>query len=197
MVSLELLKGLTQRVTSVALLFVCYLTLEYVMEKLYEIYMHTSPDGKSYIGQTCNRKSRDRDHKASKAIKPFYSAIKLYGWDSFTHTTLAENLTKDEANELEMELIAKHNTIYPNGLNLHKGGELWLNGKIEVNKQYLIDRPVHTRRIPKIEKKKVRPLTESEMLKIEEMNERREARDKERRRVISSVPKITRITRRY
>ncbi|MGZ8261408.1 MAG: hypothetical protein ACXWTU_00425 [Methylotenera sp.] len=111
--------------------------------RTYQIYIHTAPDGRSYIGQTCNRPKRDYAHKTNKRITPFTTAIELYGWDSFNHETIISGLTKVEADEMEMVLIAERKTLYPNGLNLHQGGEI---KAIEVNKEYLADRPLHTRR---------------------------------------------------
>jgi group I intron endonuclease len=90
---------------------------------IFVIYKHTSPSGKAYIGQTNNYKKRTNEHKSkSSGCRLFACAIKKYGWDSFSHEILAENLTVDEANRLEAELIIKHNTIYPNGYNLRSGG---------------------------------------------------------------------------
>lgn len=85
--------------------------------------MHTAPNGKSYIGQTNNLHRRNIVHKNTNGCRAFSSAIKKYGWDNFTHTILADGLSLDEANRLEAEFIAKHNTISPYGYNLRTGGE--------------------------------------------------------------------------
>jgi group I intron endonuclease len=89
----------------------------------YLIYMHTAPNGKSYIGQTNNLHRRNISHKNTDGCRAFASAIKKYGWDNFTHTIRAEGLTLDGANQLEQELIASHNTLSPNGYNLKTGGK--------------------------------------------------------------------------
>lgn len=93
------------------------------MEK-YLIYKHTSPSGKAYIGQTKNLRQRNASHKVPSANRtPFHCAIQKYGWEAFTHEILVENLTLDEANELEEQLIKDHNTLVPHGYNLRSGGE--------------------------------------------------------------------------
>lgn len=92
------------------------------VEAKYLIYMHTAPNGKSYIGQTCNLHRRNIVHKNTDGCRAFSNAIKKYGWDNLTHTILAEGLTLEEANALEVALISQHNTISPNGYNLKSGG---------------------------------------------------------------------------
>jgi group I intron endonuclease len=89
----------------------------------YLIYKHTSPSGKSYIGQTNNYKRRCNAHKhKSSQCLAFAKAINKHTWDAFTHEILHENLTIEQANELEAKLIAEHNTLAPNGYNLRSGG---------------------------------------------------------------------------
>jgi len=94
------------------------------MSNTYTIYMHTSPSGKSYIGQTKNTKQRDAAHRIpSSRCTAFKNAIAKYGWENFSHTILADGLTLSEANALEEQLIARHNTLAPHGYNLRSGGE--------------------------------------------------------------------------
>ena len=89
----------------------------------YLIYKHTSPSGKSYIGQTNNYKRRCALHKnPTNGCRAFANAIKTYGWDNFTHEILHENLSIDRANKLEAMCILEHNTLSPNGYNLKIGG---------------------------------------------------------------------------
>lgn len=90
--------------------------------KKFLIYMHTSPSGKSYIGQTCNLTRRNYSHQSDSACRLFGKAVKKYGWDNFTHQVLIDNLTLEEANSKEAELIALHKTMTPNGYNLKAGG---------------------------------------------------------------------------
>lgn len=94
-----------------------------MLENKILIYMHTAPNGKSYIGQTCNLKSRNRGHQTKTGCRAFYNAIQKYGWNNFEHKILADGLTLDEANALESKLIEQHNTLSPSGYNLRTGGE--------------------------------------------------------------------------
>ena len=85
------------------------------------IYVHTLIlDGRKYIGQTNDIKARWKP-SAYKTCTKFYNAIQEYGWNNFSHEILYDNLTLEEANKLEEELIAKYNTIN-NGFNLDSGG---------------------------------------------------------------------------
>jgi group I intron endonuclease len=92
-------------------------------ESIYCVYKHTSPSGKSYIGQTNNYQKRCVRHRANAERSVFGAAIKKHGWDNFTHEILKENLTIDEANKFEALLIEENNTIAPNGYNIQSGGK--------------------------------------------------------------------------
>lgn len=77
------------------------------MEK-YQVYQHTSPNGKVYIGITKKARARDR-WKYGHGYKHnahFYNAIKKYGWNNIEHKVLMSNLTLEEACHVEKELIA-------------------------------------------------------------------------------------------
>jgi len=93
------------------------------MENLYCIYMHTSPSGKAYIGQTKNYDKRCREHqyKSSTSIL-FLKAINKYGFDNFKHEIIENNLTIEEANIFEELYISECKTLSPNGYNLAYGG---------------------------------------------------------------------------
>lgn len=91
------------------------------MTDKYLIYKHTSPSGKSYIGQTKDYEQRCKLHQ-QKGCPIFYRAIKKYGWENFTHDILQDNLSLEDANKLEQDYIIKYNTIYPHGYNIRSGG---------------------------------------------------------------------------
>lgn len=82
-------------------------------------------NNKIYIGQTCQNPiyrwgSNGQNYKSGY----FCDAIKHYGWDNFEHIIIKENLTIEEANKLESELIIKYNTINRNfGYNGDYGGD--------------------------------------------------------------------------
>ena len=89
------------------------------------VYMHTNKiNGKVYIGQTCKKPEVRWNHGFGyRTQKYFWRAIKKYGWDNFEHTILAKNLTKEEADELEISLISIHQSNNHNyGYNITQGG---------------------------------------------------------------------------
>lgn len=94
--------------------------------KKYCVYMHTNKvNGKRYIGQTCmSTKQRwGVDGCNYKKSTYFYNAIQKYGWDNFLHEVLFDNLTLDEANAKEIELIEFYQTMNDDfGYNLRSGG---------------------------------------------------------------------------
>lgn len=96
-------------------------------EKTYCVYMHTNKlNGKKYIGQTRQPlNQRWREGKGYKrANSHFFNAIQKYGWGNFKHEVLAEGLTCDEANELEIKFIAEYNTTNKEyGYNAEIGGK--------------------------------------------------------------------------
>lgn len=93
------------------------------------IYIHTSPSGKSYIGQTIvGLKSRWDSGYGYGAKTIFGKAIKKYGWNNFTHEVLytieGESAEKiiNILNQLEVAEILSRNTMAPNGYNGTLGG---------------------------------------------------------------------------
>jgi len=95
-------------------------------DRSYCVYVHTNKiNSKKYVGQTC-KKPEIRwlsDGNGYKNQPHFYNAIKKYGWDNFYHEIIRSNITSEEANELEIDLIKKLNTMNPDrGYNLAEGG---------------------------------------------------------------------------
>ena len=98
----------------------------------YCVYVHTSPSGKKYVGQTGTkpeyRWGKDGNGylqmKNGKYRQPSFAyAILKYGWENFKHEIIASNLTKEEADNLEKLLIEKLNTMNSKyGYNLREGG---------------------------------------------------------------------------
>lgn len=96
-------------------------------DRSYCVYVHTNKiNGKKYVGQT-GRKPEIRwgsNGVNYKASPYFYSAIQKYGWDNFDHEIIANNLTKQEACDLEIKFIKELDTMNEaNGYNLTEGGE--------------------------------------------------------------------------
>ena len=89
------------------------------------VYMHENRvNGKKYIGITSlkptNRWANGRGYQRCPL---FYAAIEKYGWDAFRHDILFTGLTQEEAERLEVDLIAKYQTQDPEkGYNLAAGG---------------------------------------------------------------------------
>lgn len=92
----------------------------------YKVYKHTNLiNDKVYIGITKQEPKRrwqngfgyvDNDY--------FYKAIIKYGWNGFKHEILFDNLTKEQAQQKEIELIRKFQSNNRKfGYNLSKGGE--------------------------------------------------------------------------
>ena len=91
----------------------------------YLIYKHTNLiNGKVYIGQTCQEaKVRWQYGGGYKHNAHFMAAIKKYGWNNFKHEVLCSNLTKEQADQLEIELIKTLDSTNPQkGYNSALGG---------------------------------------------------------------------------
>ena len=90
----------------------------------YKVYKHTSPSGKVYIGITkLSINTRWQNGNGYKDCTLFYKAIMKYGWNNIKHEILFDGLTKEEAEKIEIKLIAKYKK---EGMsyNCSSGGEL-------------------------------------------------------------------------
>lgn len=90
----------------------------------YVIYMHTTPNGKKYIGITSETAPEKRWGKdGCKYRGRFALAIKKYGWENIKHEILFTGLTAKEAAQKEIELIALYKTDNRKyGYNVSPGG---------------------------------------------------------------------------
>lgn len=80
-------------------------------------------NGKKYIGLSSSIYGRWRDHAlANGSCTAIHGAINKYGIDCFDFSIL-EVCEADKLYEKEIEYIAKHNSIFPNGYNLTSGGD--------------------------------------------------------------------------
>lgn len=104
---------------------------------IYKIYQHTTPSGKVYIGQTKCKYINNwwgKNGAGYVSCPAFYHAIQKYGWDNIKHEILFEGLTKEQADQIEIELIAKYKALgisynIDNG-GYHTGGYVpWNKGK--------------------------------------------------------------------
>ena len=95
------------------------------MDRKYTVYEHVSKDGKRYIGITSQKVTVRWRHGNGYAKNiHFYRSIQKYGWESFEHNILAENINEEQAKTLEKELIKKYKTTDPKyGYNVTRGGD--------------------------------------------------------------------------
>lgn len=89
------------------------------------VYVHINKTtNKPYVGITSEKNPENR--WGSKGINyrgciKLWYAITKYGWDDFEHYIFARNLTQEEANNMEILLIKKLDSIN-NGYNVEPGG---------------------------------------------------------------------------
>lgn len=93
----------------------------------YYVYMHINKfNNKRYIGITKQDKPEYRwgvNGIKYKESPHFYCAIQKYGWDNFEHIIIASNLSKEDACDMEVKLIAQYNTQDREfGYNIFEGG---------------------------------------------------------------------------
>lgn len=91
----------------------------------YNVYIHLNKNNnKIYVGITKQvPKKRWRNGNGYKNNILFYRAIQKYGWDNFEHKILYEHLTKEEAEQKEIELIAQYKSNQKEfGYNIENGG---------------------------------------------------------------------------
>ena len=92
---------------------------------LFDVYIHTSPDNKRYIGITSNplHVRWGRGGCCYKDNAHFWNAIQKYGWDNFKHEVVASGLSLQEACDTEVSLIAQYDTMNSeHGYNHTTGG---------------------------------------------------------------------------
>ena len=96
------------------------------MENNYKVYIHIFPNNKVYIGITRNRTDiRWANGKGYKSQKVMSNAINKYGWKNIEHKVLYENLTKEEAEQKEIELISYYKSNQRKyGYNIQNGGNV-------------------------------------------------------------------------
>ena len=85
------------------------------------VYIHTTPDGKKYVGAT----HRNPEYRFNKGrgykYQFFYQAVLKFGWENISHQ-LYEVDTEEELKYLEKYLISYYDTTNPDkGYNITKG----------------------------------------------------------------------------
>lgn len=92
---------------------------------MYKVYMHKNKlNGKVYIGITSKDDPNKRwlNGKGYNHSTLFKKAVKKYGWDSFEHIILFDNLNKISACLIEIDLIFYYQKIQMS-YNINLGGE--------------------------------------------------------------------------
>ena len=103
----------------------------------FTLYKLTSPSGKIYIGIT--RQKPDKRWGKGKGYRNsphLRAAIEKYGWDAFKHEILAVGLSKEEAEQREVTLIAQYSSTDRRfGYNTDKGGSTGAKHSHETRKR--------------------------------------------------------------
>lgn len=91
----------------------------------YIVYKHVCPNGKVYVGITSQRDPNRRwqNGVGYKSQRLFYRAIEKYGWEKIEHIVISSGLTKEAAEEMEIDLIKKYKSNdHSCGYNVDNGG---------------------------------------------------------------------------
>ena len=98
----------------------------------FTIYMHRNKiNNKVYIGQTCQapEKRWGKNGIGYNKSPKFWHAIQKYGWDNFEHIILFQNLTAEQADDIEQKLIILYDANGENGYNIQAGGRCLTNSE--------------------------------------------------------------------
>lgn len=164
----------------------------------YIVYVHTTPNGKKYVGITKNKTSVRWQNGNGYHTQVFYNAIKKYGWENITHEIVYSNLEKEVAEQRETELIAKYKSNNPRfGYNIANGGNA--KGRVSKHTKEIMsalhkgeNNPFygkkHTKKTRQIiaMKSSMRKHTDEEKRKIAEANRRRIITDETRKKLSES-----------
>ena len=113
------------------------------MDRCYKVYMHTNLiNWKRYIGLT--RQKPEKRWRTYKAKTPIGAAFKKYGRENFKSEVLIDGLTKEDAERIEIYLIALFRSLTTQwGYNVEKGGSA--RGKVSDETKEKIRRSQHNR----------------------------------------------------
>ena len=128
------------------------------MENKFCVYRHTAPNGKVYIGITGQNPSRRWNSGRGYKNNPhLFAAILKYGWDNFAHEILLDGLTKAEAEEHEIRLIAEHRSTDPDfGYNHATGGAVNCGNHLSPERRKQISEEVRNRVVKDSTREKLR-----------------------------------------
>lgn len=95
----------------------------------FAVYCHYFPNGKVYVGLTCNSndvagKRFGHDGCKYKDQPLVYRAIMKYGWDNIEHVIIAKYISRESAINIEKDLISLYQANNrEHGYNISPGGE--------------------------------------------------------------------------
>lgn len=93
-------------------------------ERTWKVYKHVFPNGKVYIGITCQELNKRWLYGYGYGDSLVGRAIKKYGWDNVKHYVLKGDFTENQAKVKERELIAQYRSFDREfGYNCTLGGE--------------------------------------------------------------------------
>lgn len=107
----------------------------------WSVYIHTTPDGKVYVGATSKPPRVRWNYGYGYRCSPFYKIIKQFGWNNISHKVVATGLNEQEAFDLEKKLISEYDSTNPDkGYNCATGGRGTWGVKIsDETRQRLVD----------------------------------------------------------
>ena len=137
----------------------------------YCVYMHTFPNGKVYIGITGSNPLKRWGNGSNYNQARLRNAIKKFGWNNIKHEVLFESLTKEEAKQKEIELIAFYKSDnHEFGYNIKAGGDSSFNHTEETKRKMSATR-------------KGRPTSEEAKRKIGLANKGRKRTEEQRKKI--------------
>jgi len=126
------------------------------MNNKFIVYKHTNKiNNKTYYGITCqNPNKRWKNGLGYQHNKFFFNDIQEYGWDNFNHEILYENLSNEEALQIETNLIIENKTYLKEyGYNVIKETNNPLSYKCANNKGKTYDEIFGLEKSKKIKEK--------------------------------------------
>lgn len=96
-------------------------------DRPWKVYVHiNNENGKAYVGVTSKTNPNHRwgSGRGYKENPYFYAAIEKYGWDGFDHIIIRDDLSEQDAKQMEKDLISCWKTQDRNfGYNMTSGGD--------------------------------------------------------------------------
>lgn len=100
--------------------------------KSYTVYVHIFPNGKRYVGITKTKPEYRWNNGRGYKGCVVENAIRKFGWHNVEHKILYVNLSKEEAEDMEKQLIKEWDTLVGHkGYNVETGG----NANKEISKE--------------------------------------------------------------